>query len=107
MINSMIVGCGQRIVWAVTQAIRATSLMSGVPYSLRAAGTPDDKTIAHKQRTYLSAYADSTATVTLMQDETRLPQLHPEDLYFAAGAWLSGGCGSTSITAAISASNAS
>ena len=38
MVNSLLVGCGQRIVWAPTQAIRATSLMSGVPYSSMADG---------------------------------------------------------------------
>jgi hypothetical protein len=38
MVNSHLVGCGQRIVWAPTQAIRATSLMSGVPDSSKADG---------------------------------------------------------------------
>ncbi len=38
MVNSLLVGCGQRIVWGATQAIRATSLMSGVPNSSLADG---------------------------------------------------------------------
>jgi len=40
------VGCGQRIVWVAPQAIRATSLMSGVSQSSHWMGTPDCRTIA-------------------------------------------------------------
>ena len=38
MVNSLLVGCGQRIVWVLAQAIRATSLMSGVSCSSKADG---------------------------------------------------------------------
>jgi len=46
MINFLTVVCGQRIVWVAAQAIRATSLMSGVSQSSHGMGTPDCRTIA-------------------------------------------------------------
>ena len=46
MINFLTVGFGQRIVWVAAQAIRATSLMSGVSRSSQRMGTPDCRTIA-------------------------------------------------------------
>ncbi|GFZ87301.1 hypothetical protein GCM10011408_02500 [Dyella caseinilytica] len=58
MVNSRLVGCGQRIVWVAAQAIRATSLMSGVSCSQRPMGTPDNSTIAYKQCRHLSGDAD-------------------------------------------------
>jgi hypothetical protein len=44
MINILVIGCGQRIVWVAAQAIRATSLLSDVLACFEPDNTPDNAT---------------------------------------------------------------
>jgi hypothetical protein len=65
MINSRLVGGGQRIVWVPAQAIRATSHHVGRVVSSLGMGTPDSRTMAWFWGVDLSADADGMPVTML------------------------------------------